>query len=358
MKRVRSSGRGVSRRRSAGLTLVELMISLVLGLLVVGVAIGIFASSKQTYDATESLGRIQESVRTGFELMARDLRQTAGNQCNSRQLVANVISGARNRWWSSIGIVGPGGVLDDSGGWTSSVRGFDGVLPAALDAPANRVANTDVIQVMATGEQVYTVQSHSTASGAITLNTSTHNIRVGDVLVVCGVAQASIFQARAVVGANIGHGAGGSISPGNCTAQLGIDLDAPNCVSSDYEYLGGSTLAPLYAVRWYVGDNGRGGRSLYQGRLRNNSGTASVTAEEVVEGVRDMQVTYLVNTSHINTPDLAAGYVDASSVAANAWDRVVAVRVELVLEGERPGTDGNRLSRRVFQVINLRNRAL
>ncbi|MFA4615373.1 pilus assembly protein PilW, partial [Xanthomonas perforans] len=51
------------------------MISMVLGLLVVGAAIGIFLSNRQAYAATEGVGRIQETARLGFELIARDIRE-------------------------------------------------------------------------------------------------------------------------------------------------------------------------------------------------------------------------------------------------------------------------------------------
>ena len=61
-----------SAARQLGLSLVELMVALVLGLLVVGAAIGVFLSNRQTYTATESLGRVQENARVAFELMARD----------------------------------------------------------------------------------------------------------------------------------------------------------------------------------------------------------------------------------------------------------------------------------------------
>src|SRR5690606_22126939 len=64
--------------RMAGLSLVELMIALALGLVVSGAAIGVFLANQQTYRSTESIGRIQESARVAFELMAREVREAAG----------------------------------------------------------------------------------------------------------------------------------------------------------------------------------------------------------------------------------------------------------------------------------------
>jgi prepilin-type N-terminal cleavage/methylation domain-containing protein len=52
------------RRRSAGFTLVELMVALVLGLIVTGAALAMFLTNQRVYNTTESLGRVQENVRT------------------------------------------------------------------------------------------------------------------------------------------------------------------------------------------------------------------------------------------------------------------------------------------------------
>ena len=59
---------------NAGFSLVELMISLVLGLLVTAAAVGIFLSNQRTFRATESLARIQED---GQGLLVRT-RETDG----------------------------------------------------------------------------------------------------------------------------------------------------------------------------------------------------------------------------------------------------------------------------------------
>ncbi|WP_242603149.1 PilW family protein [Xanthomonas vasicola] len=96
MKRARPS-----RSRMRGVTLIELMIALVLGLLVVGAAIGIFLANRRTYSATEGLGRVQENVRTAFELMARDVREASGNPCVNTVPVANVLKTKASNWYTN-----------------------------------------------------------------------------------------------------------------------------------------------------------------------------------------------------------------------------------------------------------------
>lgn len=66
-------------RVQAGLTLVELMISITLGLLVL-LAIGsIYVGSRQTYRIQEDNARIQESGRFALEVIGRSVRQAGGD---------------------------------------------------------------------------------------------------------------------------------------------------------------------------------------------------------------------------------------------------------------------------------------
>ncbi|HLT05029.1 MAG TPA: prepilin-type N-terminal cleavage/methylation domain-containing protein, partial [Pseudomonas sp.] len=81
------------RARQAGVSLIELMISLTLGLLVVGAAIGIFASNKAAYRTTQNLGRLQESGQIAFELLSRDIREAGSNPCDVNHAIGNIIEG-------------------------------------------------------------------------------------------------------------------------------------------------------------------------------------------------------------------------------------------------------------------------
>ena len=95
---------------------------------------------------------------------------------------------------------------------------------------------------------------------------------------------------------------------------------------------------------WYIGNNGRtvgSGRSLYR--------VTRLSAEEIAEGVRDMQLSYLQNGN--------ANYVDATAVTD--WTSIAAVRVDLTVESDedRIGTSASspRLTRTVSYTANLRN---
>lgn len=71
--------RSLPRRHQAGLTLVEIMVSLTLGLIVL-LAIGsIYVGSRQTYRAQEDNARLQEAGRYALEVIGRSIRQAGAD---------------------------------------------------------------------------------------------------------------------------------------------------------------------------------------------------------------------------------------------------------------------------------------
>lgn len=341
------------RRRSAppapGMTLIELMIALVLGLVVAGAASALFITNRQTYVASESLARVQENARTAFELMARDVREAAGNPCANDTKMANVLNDAPTyAWWTN---------------WADGVVGYDGSMPFANAAfgtgATQRVAGTDAIELksgVATGIVVVTKMPVASADIEVSMTTGLQN---NDIILVCDYVQSSIFQLTELpAGSKLQHNSGNG-TPGNCTKYLGsTDADVVECTNGagalPHLYDENAVIAKLHASRWYVGCNGRvacdapGGRSLYQSILRNNAGVLAADNNEITEGVEDMTLEYLIRDG--------ASYQPAA--AGTVWADVVAVRINLALTGQQKiGTDGKVLQRSLQHVVAIRNRA-
>jgi type IV pilus assembly protein PilW len=337
--RIRS--RRAVRGDAGGLTLVELMIAMMLGLLVTVSASAIFISNRQTYRATEGLGRVQENGRMAFELMARDLREAGGNPCGNADRkeplkLVNVLNNPNNQWWSA---------------WNNGVIGYEAVMPTP---PANRVAGTDAIALMSGDNSTgVTVVQHNPNSAQFQLNTVNHSLDDSDIAIVCDWRQASLFQVtNAQPGTNevIVHNTGNTASPGNCSKGLGY-ANPPNCSvnGTPYEYGPNSMIVRLHAVRWYVGTTPGGGRSLFRSTLVNDAGALQARDQQIAEGVNNMQLQYLLEDG--------TAYVDATAVAADRWDDVVAVRVTLdLLSADRAGVGGAQLARRLAHTVTLRNR--
>ncbi|MBA4288527.1 MAG: hypothetical protein C0439_06025 [Pseudomonas sp.] len=62
------------RRTQIGLSIVELMVAMALGLLLMTGVVQVFLSSRQTYAANEAMSRMQENGRFALEFMARSAR--------------------------------------------------------------------------------------------------------------------------------------------------------------------------------------------------------------------------------------------------------------------------------------------
>jgi Tfp pilus assembly protein PilW len=62
--------------RMRGVTLVELLVAMVLGLFLVGVMGMIFLGSKSTFQAQNQVSRLQESARFAIDTISADLRMS------------------------------------------------------------------------------------------------------------------------------------------------------------------------------------------------------------------------------------------------------------------------------------------
>jgi type IV pilus assembly protein PilW len=331
--------RGPSLRKIRGVSLIELMVAMLIGLLVTVGAVGIFMTNRKSYAATESLGRMQENARMAFELMARDIRDSDGTACaqpgpavagQAPMLpMANVVAGTA--WWKDWG---NGLVGYDNGGLTGTVAG------------------TDAIELHSASDDAISVASY--ASHTFTLTRAATDFAAGDVVVACDNTQAAMFRIAAPDDDEI------TVSDNtaqNCNQNLGV---SPTCAGAyAYAYAAANKpamVAKLNAVRWYVKANGRGGNSLYRLVLDQESEILEGISTPA-SGVGGLQLTYLVQG--------ATTYATAATVtAAGNWKRVKAVRVVLEFEGQqgndadriKAGTDGNGLRRSIRHIVSLRNR--
>ncbi|MCC4594728.1 PilW family protein [Xanthomonas campestris pv. phormiicola] len=307
--------------RQSGFNLVELMISMLLGLLVVGAAVGIFLSNRKTYAATESLSRIQESARIAFEMMARDIREAGGNPCDSGLPVANVLANPTETWWKN---------------WAQPLQGFENSSPPGDTSKSG----TDAIQILSASAGGTTVVAHNAATQTLTLDAAAPDLHANAVMLLCDRQQLAVLQADGVSGTSVTY-ASGALNACNRLGRLpGV------CVagSNSYAYEMNSLLTELRAVRWYLADNKRGGTSLYQSVL-GPGGT--VTANEITEGVSNLQFKYLLTG--------ASAYEDGS--AAMNWTNVVAVKITMTVNStDATGSNNAPLARDVTTIVSIRNR--
>jgi type IV pilus assembly protein PilW len=329
--------------RQRGMTLVELMVAMVLGLIFIGGAVSLTLANRRSYSTNEGLSQVQEGGRTAFELLARDIRQAGISGCDNSGRIANVLdTTAGTEWWQAwFGIRGYGGAQASTGAAFGATRG-------------DRVAGTDSIQTQGIQGLGLTVESHDPVAADLLINAGATDIVTGDVMIACDFDHATIFQVSSYDAGNVAltHNIGVA-APGNCSAGLGFPTVC-TATGTAYAFVRNSLLGRFGATEWYIGRSGRAtdsGRSLFRRRLGN--GGVEVT-EEVVADVTEMVITYRVGD--------ADEFEAAPVLAAGDWADVNAVRIELTVNSAdaRVSTDASvnngRLERSFTQVIALRNR--
>jgi type IV pilus assembly protein PilW len=93
MKNILSQGSPMRQYISRGFTLVELLVSLTIGLLLTIVIAQLFLGSRQSYATTDDLSRLQENMRYSQQLLMRTIHM-AGFKSAPNQVTNAIFSGA------------------------------------------------------------------------------------------------------------------------------------------------------------------------------------------------------------------------------------------------------------------------
>lgn len=312
-----------TKRGQYGLTLVELMVAMTIGLIIIAAMGFVFLGSTRVFRTLDATSRIQENVRFAFERISHDVRMAGYAGC-SYTTNANVLSNPEV-WSRSL--------------FSRPIHAFP--EGASLPADITGVARGDVLVVLeADNTNEYIVENHNPASAQFQLSVN-HNLKQGELLVVTDCVHAAVFQMTNVNNNNtiktVNHNTGGSTIPGNCTKGFGLPVNCTDVNGVAYQFQPGSRLFRLSSVAYYVGVNAKGESALFRQRLTQAGGSATTVAEEVIDGVEDFRLSFGVDTSAT-----ADGAVDVYSAPAQVtvaapgandnekWSRVLAVRVSLL----------------------------
>jgi type IV pilus assembly protein PilW len=269
-----------------GLSLVELMVAMTIGLLITAAIGYIYLGSRQTFRTVDDFSRIQENYRYALDQIGVDVRNAGFSGCVN--VSVNPAPGV------------PAGVLAPAAHvLRQSIQGYPGgaVWPGPAPAPANYVANTEVLRIVASSGQGTNVTAPMAgAATAIAIADNPAGFAVGSALVISDCTHADVFDAGAVGGTT-------SVTPA-------ATLQKP--------YSTGAEVYPLVDTVYFIGNNVAGNPSLY--RRQNNS-----PVEELVENVENMVLRYGVDT----TNDFAVDSYQAVAGVAD-WQQVVSTRVNLV----------------------------
>jgi len=280
-------------KKQRGLSLVELMISITLGLVLIAGVIQVFLSSRVVFSTQQAMSRAQENGRLGMELISEDIRMAGYWGCANRD--SPMASDLPATFWDNY-------VLGSEPNSVQSMVAstISGLVPAPIaDMPA-------LVLRYATGAPLLLTAQSGTTS--VTVSGSVENNCIGEVCVnkptvISNCVAARIFKPTAISESG--------------SAQITHDGNwNNNSITSihDVFYPGAEVLA-VNTIVFYLANNTAGTPSLY----RHDS--LSGTAVEVIEGVENIHFEFSVNDAYV-----------AASAVSN-WLDVGSVRVEMLVRG-------------------------
>ncbi|MCF6202976.1 MAG: PilW family protein [Methylococcaceae bacterium] len=261
--------KSILKANQQGMTLIEIMIAMLLGLFLIAGVMKIYIGSKQSSRMLDNLSRMQENGRFAMDFIRRDIRQADYWGCLQNGLadVTNNTKAIYDMTHGLIGVEGASGAPD-----TLTMVGGKGVS-IAVQSQASASANI-TITAAATGNELQT--------GEAVLITDCGG-GVGDMFTVAGVTGGTVVSQDITGGQDISkaYGAGASIH---------------HLVKSIYFIQGGALQRTMNGI-----------------------------TTELVEDIEDMQILYGEDTDNDYTPNY---YVSAGNVVD--MDQVVSVRVNLL----------------------------
>lgn len=328
---------------SRGFSLIELMISIVLGLMVLIGVSAVYISAKQSFRFQETSGRLQEDANFALDVISKDLRMSAFAGCKGVNVEAGPIYYPINSLaTTSQAITGPNpmgtvvSITDTNYALVALkplspqnfIRGFDslknemfavGSIPTAAGGDSlylGRGGNNSVAlkKIVTSTENFFTIESDAFSWGSATANNGFYTMVVSD------CSKSHVFSGKVA-------GGGTRINyedSSNSTPYLGgfkYDIDAIVMpLEWSYYYLStrvGALTPSLYRVR-------------YDGNLRKDP-------EELVANIEMIKFHYGENTANdlaTGSPTLQANVWRTTAASVTDWSRVVAVRVGLMVVSE------------------------
>lgn len=331
------------KQKQQGLTLVELMLSLVIGIVLIGGMTQLFIANKRTLQVQNGLATVQEVGRYAAFTLAKSIRSAGFFSCPGLQILTpNVIANSVPGSLASIDL-------------SDIIDGQDN-LNAGNTLGAK--AGSDSVTIRGGGGSGFGITGNTTPANAnVQVTAGVHSMAAGDLILITDCEAADLFRAT-------------SVSNGNGVTTLAHASSSNTTNRLSKEYGADAFITELGQETFFVADSGRtnaAGKvifSLFRIDIAGNQ-------LEMVEGVSDMQIEYGLDVDYNRITDR---YVTAASVPN--WDQVISVKLYLLVDsiGEvasapvsyefvpqgstaiTPAFDDYRLYKEFSQVVSLRNR--
>lgn len=349
------------RWQARGLSLIELLIGLVLGLLVLAGLLTVFSSSRTAYEVGSANARMQENMRFALEILKPELRSAAhAGFCAGNVPITNHLNqncpGAVVELFDAAEAIHGWEFTGTGPGQAYTVTAFNpvGVAPTQWRSYRRELANTVPLPEalrnrVVPGTDVLVVRTRSTVpnvtgcSSNVVKSKAINTCDANDKSVTSGIEQdeivlvtncstnADLFQTTSsATSTNLAAGKSACTNPGPGNANDTIWSQA---------YQDDMQIQRIAVVAYYIGFNAqRNQPGLYRMYIGGrNPNQASNAPEELVEGIENMQLLWGVSMAESDSRNDGRS-IDAWLPADQVprWDRVLAVRVSLLSRSPDP----------------------
>lgn len=272
-------------RAERGLTLVELLVSMTIGLVLMLAVISAYLGSSSAGSMTQAQGRMNEDAQAALAILSQHVRMAGYNPKQAMYATDT-----------------PRNPVFDASNW--AIRGCDGKFTDVTTA-----ATISALTCGATGGSSLAVRYEADANNTVrnTANAATDCL------------------GQALTPITVPAGAANHVNAWNTATRSVQPTTATFTVAESRFYIGTTAASPS--------------PSLY---CKGNGGAA----QALVENVEDMKITYGLAPSTSTTTLTVAGYLSSAGIAADAglsalpddmtrWSKVVSVRVCLVVRSDQ-----------------------
>jgi len=325
-------------KNSSGVSLIELLIAMTLGLILLAGMIAVFSGNKRSSELNTAMANIQENARFALSALGQDIRMAGFQGClDSRRGRMNVKSTSAPVPTDGLDADGSvkhnanlsaatGAVIAPSGEWTPAIPG--NFIPSEKYPP---IPGTHALSVQYGNSRQSQLQDAVNSGAApdlkgpaVTVNNL--GLTTGDLALIGNCESVDLFTVTGTEMAGNGQKlfhAASKNADGNFTTRYGIPRN----------------IAQTYVMRfeshiYYVGDTGLKNssgdqvRALYMQSYPYN--TDDNPPAEIVQGVENLRVAYGISTNdtlrYVTADDPAFQPEDVESIQIglimSSWDRI------------------------------------
>jgi type IV pilus assembly protein PilW len=262
-----------------GFSLIELMVAVSISIVLMLGVTNIMISTKRAYYVQNDMGLLLENARFAIEFLNNDLRQAGYFGCSGQT---------------------PTGVISLAGANNNGANGSDVILLSFVDANQNAFSVVHAPPTLLNASPLQQGETNFTV-------TTRGELYVGDTVIASDCGSSTTYTVNGITDTTV-------------TLNAGLDKTYDNNRQSH-----GAELRRLVTLRYFIATS-TNGFSLFRDENPIDDPLNTTNAEELVEGVENMQIRYGEDT---NDDGVIDQYLNSDNVTD--MQNVVAIRITLLL---------------------------